>query len=495
MSNSKDGGDGEWVIHTDGACAGNPGPGGWGALVARGRSRRRLSGGEVRTTNNRMELTAAVAALESLPAGAAATVLTDSRYLKDGITSWIERWRQNGWRTATGGAVRNQDLWRRLDAARDGRRVQWRWLRGHAGNPGNEAADRLARAAIPDPATAGAAEPGPPAGGRGTGGAAPGPPTGMYTGWMLSLGLAQASEAAAVAASDLVGRGDETAADRAAVEAMRRELNRLDIHGRVVIGEGERDRAPMLYIGEELGSRTGVKVDIALDPLEGTTLCAKSLPNAMSVIAMGPSGSLLHAPDVYMKKIAVGPLVPAGTVDLDADPADNVRAVARARGVPPQAISVCVLERPRHDAIVERLRDVGAAVHFITDGDVAAVMHAAEAERTGIDMYVGIGGAPEGVLAAAALRCMGGHFQGRLLFADEAEVDRARRLGIDDLDRRYELGDLVAEDVLFAATGVTDGSLLDGARRQAGMVTVDTLLLNSHTGSARRIRSRIRESA
>ena len=317
----------------------------------------------------------------------------------------------------------------------------------------------------------------------------------MYTGWMLSLGLAQASEAAAVAASDLVGRGDERAADLAAVEAMRRELNRLDISGRVVIGEGERDKAPMLYIGEEVGSRSGVKVDIALDPLEGTTLCAKSLPNALSVIAMGPRGSLLHAPDVYMMKIAVGPGVPADVVDLDAQPADNVRSLAQAKGVEPEAISVCVLERPRHDAIVAQLRDVGASVRFITDGDVAAVMHAAQPEHTGIDMYIGVGGAPEGVLAAAALRCMGGQFQGRLLFANDDEVRRARSTGIDDLDRRYTLQELVSDDVIFAATGVTDGSLLVGARRIGGMVSVETLLLNSHTGSARRIRSQIRESA
>ena len=462
-------------------------------MVIAGDRSREMCGGEKRTTNNRMELTAAVQALESLPPDARVTVRTDSQYLKNGITLWIRRWRRNEWRTASGSPVKNQDLWQRLEAANRARIVEWRWVRGHAGEAGNESADRLARRGM-EVAMGKGTRPTEPVEKLRESECRPGTAErGMYTGWMLSLGLAQASEAAAVAASDLIGRGDERAADSAAVEAMRRELNRLDISGRVVIGEGERDKAPMLYIGEEVGSRAGVKVDIALDPLEGTTLCAKSLPNALSVIAMGPRGSLLHAPDVYMTKIAVGPGVPEDCIDLDREPADNVRRVARAKGVEPQSISVCVLERPRHVEIVEQLRDVGASVRFITDGDVAAVMHASQSEQTGIDMYIGIGGAPEGVLAAAALRCMGGHFQGRLLFADDEEVHRARRLGIDDLDRRYSLRDLVADDVIFAATGVTDGSLLAGARRLGGMISVETLLLNSHTGSARRIRSRIRE--
>ena len=487
MSNS-------YVVYTDGACRGNPGPGGWGALVQSADGRQTLFGGENRTTNNRMELTAAVEGLEFVPEGSRVAVRTDSQYLKKGITQWVSRWQRNGWRTASGAPVKNQDLWQRLDAANAARTVDWQWVRGHAGEAGNEEADQLARRGMEAVLGKSGQRSPEPVGAR----RRQAPETGagdkrMYTGWMLSLGLAQASEAAAVAASDLIGRGDERAADHAAVAAMRRELNRLDICGRVVIGEGERDKAPMLFIGEEVGSRSGVQVDIALDPLEGTTLCAKSLPNALSVIAMGPRGSLLHAPDVYMKKIAVGPGVPEGAIDLDAEPADNVRSVARAKGVDPQSISVCVLERPRHEAIVEQLRDVGASVRFITDGDVAAVMHASQSEQTGIDMYMGIGGAPEGVLAAAALRCMGGHFQGRLLFADEEEVRRARRLGIDDLDRRYALRDLVADDVIFAATGVTDGSLLAGARRLAGKVSVETLLLNSHTGSARRIRSRIKD--
>ena len=315
-----------------------------------------------------------------------------------------------------------------------------------------------------------------------------------YKGWMLSLGLAHASEAAAIAAANLVGRGAERDADSVAVEAMRSELNRLEIRGRVVIGEGERDQAPMLFIGEEVGTGTGEEVDIALDPLEGTTLCAKAMPNALSVIAMGPRGSLLHAPDVYMNKIAVGPGVPEDAIDLDAAPGDNVRAVAKAKGVGLDQISVCVLERPRHTEMVEKIRATGAAVRLITDGDVAGVMHTSQSEDTGIDMYMGIGGAPEGVLAAAALRCMGGHFQGRLMFRNQDEVERARATGIDDLERLYRLPDLVQDDVLFAATGVTDGSILRGARRKGNVVETETLLLNSHTGSARRIVSRVNQS-
>ncbi len=316
-----------------------------------------------------------------------------------------------------------------------------------------------------------------------------------YHGWMLSLGLAHASEAAAVAAADLVGRGTETDADQAAVDAMRTELNRLDIRGRVVIGEGERDEAPMLYIGESVGTGEGEEVDIALDPLEGTTLCAKAMPNALSVIAMGPRGSLLHAPDVYMDKIAVGPDIPTGTIDLDATPAENVHALARVRGVAASQITVCILERPRHVEIIESVRATGAAIRLITDGDVAGVMHTSQSAETGIDMYLGIGGAPEGVLAAAALRCMGGQFQGRLMFRNDDEIARARATGITDLDRKYDLADLVQGDVLFAATGVTDGSMLRGARRVGATVRTETLLLNSHTGSVRRIRSQVREPA
>lgn len=312
-----------------------------------------------------------------------------------------------------------------------------------------------------------------------------------YKGWTLSLGLPHASEAAAVAAFGMVGRGGERAADQAAVDAMRAELNRLEIQGVVVIGEGERDQAPMLYIGEEVGTGEGEEVDLALDPLEGTTLCAKAMPNALSVIAMGPRGTLLHAPDVYMDKLAVGPGVPEGAVDLDATPSDNIHAVAQARGIDPSQVAVCILERPRHAELVEQVRSAGAAVRLITDGDVAGVMHCSQSEETGIDMYMGIGGAPEGVLAAAALRCMGGQFQGRLQFSSDDEKARARAAGIEDLDRKYLLADLVSDDVLFSATGVTDGSMLRGIRRHGDTVETETLLLNSHTGSARRIQSRL----
>ena len=315
-----------------------------------------------------------------------------------------------------------------------------------------------------------------------------------YHGWTLSLGLAHASEAAAIAAAELVGRGTETDADQTAVYAMREELNRLNIQGRVVIGEGERDKAPMLYVGENVGTgKNGEEVDIALDPLEGTTLCAKAMPNALSVIAMGPRGSLLHAPDVYMNKIAVGPDIPAGTIDLDATPAENVHTLAKARGVAASQITVCILERPRHVEIIESVRATGAAIRLITDGDVAGVMHTSQAAETGIDMYLGIGGAPEGVLAAAALRCMGGQFQGRLMFYNDDEVARAHAAGITDLDHKYDLADLVQSDVLFAATGVTDGSMLRGVRRVGAVVHTDTLLLNSHTRSVRRIRSQVRK--
>ncbi|MEE3101596.1 MAG: class II fructose-bisphosphatase, partial [Pseudomonadota bacterium] len=242
---------------------------------------------------------------------------------------------------------------------------------------------------------------------------------------MLSLGLARVSEAAAIAAAKLVGKGDEKAADQAAVDAMRTQLNMLDIQGVVVIGEGERDEAPMLYIGEEVGSGEGPAVDIALDPLEGTTLCAKDMPNSLAVIAMGPRGSMLHAPDVYMDKLAIGPGYPEGIVDLDMTPTERIEALAKAKGCAPADITCCVLERPRHEEMVREIRATGAAIRLITDGDVAGVIHCAESEVTGIDMYMGSGGAPEGVLAAAALRCMGGQIQGRLLFRNEDEKARA----------------------------------------------------------------------
>jgi fructose-1,6-bisphosphatase II / sedoheptulose-1,7-bisphosphatase len=304
---------------------------------------------------------------------------------------------------------------------------------------------------------------------------------------MLSLGLARVSEAAALASARLIGRGDEKAADQAAVDAMRRQLDMLDIRGRVVIGEGERDEAPMLYIGEEVGSGQGPEVDIALDPLEGTTLTAKDMPNALTVIAMAPRDTLLHAPDVYMDKLAIGPGYPEGVVSMDMSPADRVRALARARGCADHDITVCILERPRHQELIDSVRETGAAIRLITDGDVAGVIHCAEAERTGIDMYMGLGGAPEGVLAAAALRCMGGQMWGRLTFRNDDEVARARRAGIDDLDRVYSRDEMVTADVIFAATGVTDGSILSGVKREPGWLTTDTLLMRSRTGSVRQM--------
>jgi fructose-1,6-bisphosphatase II / sedoheptulose-1,7-bisphosphatase len=304
---------------------------------------------------------------------------------------------------------------------------------------------------------------------------------------MLSLGLARVSEAAALASAKLVGRGDEKAADQAAVDAMRTQLNMLDIKGRVVIGEGERDEAPMLYIGEEVGTGTGPEVDIALDPLEGTTLTAKDFPNALTVIAMAPRGSMLHAPDVYMDKLAIGPGFAPDTVTMDMSPSDRVRALAKAKGCAPSDITVCVLERPRHEDMIADIRSTGAAIRLIMDGDVAGVIHCAEAALTGIDMYMGSGGAPEGVLAASALKCMGGQIYGKLLFRNEDEIARARRAGIEDLDRVYTRDEMVTGDVIFAATGVTDGSIVKGIRTEPGWVTTETLLMRSKTGSLRRM--------
>ncbi len=307
---------------------------------------------------------------------------------------------------------------------------------------------------------------------------------------LLSLGLARVSEGAAIASARLVGRGDEKAADQAAVTAMRNQLNLLDITGTVVIGEGERDEAPMLFIGEEVGTGNGPEVDIALDPLEGTTLTAKDMPNALTVIAMAPRGTLLHAPDVYMDKLAIGPGYPRDVVSLDMSPTERVRALAKARGCEMSDITLCVLERPRHEDMVAELRETGAAIRLITDGDVAGVIHCAEAEKTGIDMYMGAGGAPEGVLAASALKCMGGQMWGRLLFRNDDERARADKAGITDRDRIYSRDDMVTQDVIFAATGVTDGNILPGMRREPGYVTTETLLMRSKTGSVRRMNYR-----
>ncbi|MCE2524003.1 MAG: class II fructose-bisphosphatase [Rhodobacteraceae bacterium] len=307
---------------------------------------------------------------------------------------------------------------------------------------------------------------------------------------MLSLGLARVSEAAALASAEFIGRGNEKAADKAAVDAMRSQLNMLEIDGRVVIGEGERDEAPMLYSGERVGTGTGPAVDIALDPLEGTALTAKDMPNALTVIAMGPRGSMLQAPDVYMEKVAVGPGYPERVVTLRMSPKERVERLASAKNCSPGDITVCMLERSRHKEMISEVRSTGASIRLISDGDVAGIMHCTDSETTGIDMYMGTGGAPEGVLAAAALKCMGGQMEGRLLFRNDAELQRATETGISDPDRIYTRQDMVADHVIFAATGVTDGSLLRGIRRASGWLEAETILLRSKTGSRRRMRYR-----
>jgi fructose-1,6-bisphosphatase II / sedoheptulose-1,7-bisphosphatase len=305
---------------------------------------------------------------------------------------------------------------------------------------------------------------------------------------VLVLEMVRVTEAAAIAASKLIGRGDEKAADAAAVEAMRSALNELPFDGTVVIGEGERDEAPMLYIGERVGSAqdSGPKIAIALDPLEGTTITAKAGPNALAVLAIAEEGCLLNAPDTYMEKLAVGPGYPEGTIDLTRPVAENIRAIAKAKGVEPGDITACVLDRPRHEAIIAELRALGCGVRLIPDGDVAGVIATTDPE-TGIDVYIGTGGAPEGVLAASALRCVGGQMQGRLVFRNEDEVARAHRWGIDDLERVYNLDDMAKGDCIFAATGVTDGSLLKGVHRGPGYVTTESVVMRASTGTIRRV--------
>ena len=305
---------------------------------------------------------------------------------------------------------------------------------------------------------------------------------------LLVLEMVRVTEAAAIAASAWIGRGDNDAADDAAVEAMRAALNELPFDGTVVIGEGERDEAPMLYIGEKVGSAQdgGPKIDIALDPLEGTTLTATAGPNALAVLAIAESGCLLNAPDVYMQKLAVGPGCPEGTIDINRSPADNVRALAKVKGIDPNEIIACVLDRPRHQDIIDELRGVGCGIKLIPDGDVAGVMATADPD-SGIDIYMGSGGAPEGVLAAAALRCVGGQIQGRLLFRNDDEVGRARRWGIDDLDRVYATEDMAKGDCIFAATGVTDGSLLKGVHRRKGCWTTESIVMRASSGTVRRV--------
>jgi fructose-1,6-bisphosphatase II / sedoheptulose-1,7-bisphosphatase len=303
----------------------------------------------------------------------------------------------------------------------------------------------------------------------------------------LVLDAVRVTEIAAIAAWKQVGLGDEKAADQAAVDAMRTALNDLDIDGEIVIGEGERDEAPMLYIGEKVGKGGKHKIDIALDPLEGTTLTAKAMANALAVMAWAPKGTMLNAPDTYMDKIACGPGYPAGVIDLDKSPSENVKALAKAKGVKADEITVCVLDRPRHAEIIADLRAVGARVYLITDGDVAGVMNTAD-PSTGVDMYVGSGGAPEGVLACAALKCVGGQFQGRLVFRNADEKARAARVGITDLDKKYDLHEMVRADAIFAATGVTNGALLDGVKVEGGFVHTHTLVMNSSTRTVREVR-------
>ncbi|MEE2691734.1 MAG: class II fructose-bisphosphatase [Pseudomonadota bacterium] len=310
-----------------------------------------------------------------------------------------------------------------------------------------------------------------------------------YLDRVLTMEVGRCTEAAAIAASTMIGRGDKTGADQEAVTALREAFNKLEIDGTVVIGEGERDEAPMLYIGEKVGTGRGPKVDIALDPLEGTDLTAKAMANALAVVAMAQGGTLLNAPDTYMDKIAVGPGYSDGVVDLDAPVEDNIAAVAKEKGVPTSEITLCVLDRPRHDAIIAAARKMGSRVFLIPDGDVAGVFHTTEAS-TGIDMYVGQGGAPEGVLAAAALRCVGGQMQGRLVFRNDDERARAAKAGITDLNRKYALRDLASGDVIFAATGVTNGTMLDGVRWEREYVHTHTVVMRSKTGTVRYIRAR-----
>jgi fructose-1,6-bisphosphatase II / sedoheptulose-1,7-bisphosphatase len=300
----------------------------------------------------------------------------------------------------------------------------------------------------------------------------------------LSLEIARVTEAAAVAAARLRGRGDEQSADRAAVDAMRAELSKLPIEGRVVIGEGERDSAPMLYIGEEIGSG-GVPVDIAVDPLEGTTLCAKSLPGSLAVLAVAERGGLLRAPDIYMEKIAIGPGFEAGLVSLDYSVAENLKRLAEAKGVHLAEITACILDRPRHAKLIAEVREAGAAINLIGDGDIAGVIHTCEPEETGIDIYIGIGGAPEGVLAAAALRCIGGQIEGRLTALNDEQVQRAQALGIHDLRRKYSTADMASGDIIFAATGVTEGSLLSGVKFYDGQVETHTVIMRAASRTVR----------
>jgi fructose-1,6-bisphosphatase II / sedoheptulose-1,7-bisphosphatase len=308
----------------------------------------------------------------------------------------------------------------------------------------------------------------------------------------LSIEIARVTEAAAIASARWRGRGDKNSADAAAVKAMRDELAKVNIRGRVVIGEGEMDEAPMLYIGEELGTGSGPEVDIAVDPLEGTTICAEAEPNALAVIAIAERGGLLNAPDMYMDKIAIGPGYPDGIIDLDASPGDNIRRLAAAKGVAVDQITVCMLGRPRHEKLLKAVRDAGASVRLIRDGDIAGVIWCTDPAQTGIDMYMGSGGAPEGVLAAAALRCIGGQMQGRLMPLKKEEEERALAMGIKDIRRKYTMQEMASGDVIFSATGVTDGSLLDGVHFRSGEAETETVVMRARTGTVRRIKTTFR---
>lgn len=311
----------------------------------------------------------------------------------------------------------------------------------------------------------------------------------------LALDIVRVTEASAVAAALWRGRGNEVAADEAAATSMYRELARLPIEGVVVVGEGEENETPLLYIGETVGAGgpSGHRVDLAVDPLEGSTLCAKALPNALSVMALAEGGSLLKVPPIYMEKIAIGPGFPEGLVDLDAAPADNLKALALAKSVPVSEIAVCILDRPRHAKLIEEVRASGAALRLISDGDIAGVIHVTEPLETGIDIYMGVGGAPEGVLAAAALACIGGQMQGRLIAANEQHRARARAAGIHDLGRKYSIRDMITGDLSFAATGITDGSLLEGVRLSRNTIFTHSVVMRARTGTVRWIRTEYRD--
>ena len=316
---------------------------------------------------------------------------------------------------------------------------------------------------------------------------------------VLVLEVARVTEAAAIAAARLRGQGNNKGADKAAVDAMRRELGRVNIRGKVVIGEGEMDEAPMLYIGEEVGTGEGPRVDIAVDPLEGTTICAKDMPNALAVIAIAEEGGLLNAPDMYMDKIAIGPGYPEGIIDLDRPVGEIIAELARHKRVPTREVTACILDRPRHQELIEAVRKAGAGIRLIPDGDIAGVIWTTDPTQTGIDIYLGSGGAPEGVLAAAALRCIGGQMQGRLSPERHSEkerpelIQRAAKMGIKDIRRKYSMAEMAADDVIFSATGVTSGSLLEGVRFHGEFAETETVVMRSKTGTVRRIKTTFRD--